>query len=75
MAESESEHPDLDLPAGFRHALATEGLGLDFETLPLSSRRRYADWVQEPPDGERAARIAKAMEMIRAHQDPPAPGR
>ncbi len=74
MAESESEHPDLDLPADFRRALAVQGLGLDFETLPLSSRRRYSDLLKQSPDGDRAALIAGAMETIRAHQDPKAPG-
>jgi hypothetical protein len=72
MAESESAHLDLKLPAEFRQALAAQGLGLDFETLPLATRRRYADWLSQSPDGERAARIASAMERIRAHQDPPA---
>ena len=31
MAETDSEHPNLDVPADFRHALATTGLALDFE--------------------------------------------
>jgi len=74
MAASEPEHPNLDLPADFRRALAAQGLGLDFEALPLASRRRYADWLKQSPDGDRAARIAMAMETVRAHQDPPAPG-
>ena len=72
MAESESGHPEVELPAGFRHALAAQALGLDFETLPAASRRRFAAWLSQAPDGERPARIAKAIEMIRAGQDPPA---
>ena len=73
MAESESEHPNLDVPADFRHALATTGLGLDFERLPLASRRRYVDWIKHGPDDARPARIEQAMESVRAHKDAPTP--
>ena len=72
MAESESGHQEVELPADFRRALAAQALGLDFETLPLASRRRFAAWLGQAPDGERPARIAKAIEMVRAGQDPPA---
>ena len=71
MAETDSEHPNLDVPADFRQALATTGLGLDFERLPLASRRRYLDWIKHGPDDARAARIAQAMESVRAHEDAP----
>jgi len=73
MAESESAHPDLDVPADFRRALAQQGLGLDFERLPLSSRRRYVDWVKHGPDDARATRIEQAMETVREHKDAPTP--
>ena len=73
MAETESEHPNLDVPADFRHALATSGLGLDFERLPLSSRRRYLDWLKHGPDDARAARVAQALESVRAHKEAPTP--
>lgn len=73
MAESDTQHPDLDVPADFRRALATTGLGLDFERLPLPSRRRYLDWIKHGPDDARAARIAQAMESVRDHKDAPTP--
>src|SRR5438067_12354600 len=72
MAESESGHAEVELPAGFRHALAAQALGRDFETLPAASRRRFAAWLSQAPDGVRPPRNATATDVLRAGQAPPA---
>ena len=64
----EAGKPHVPVPAELRLALSRDPAARErFETMPPSHRREYASYIAEAKRPEtREARLAKALEMIRA---------
>lgn len=59
---------EVRAPDDFREALAAGAAGLDFEQFPPGERRDYVRWVEDASGEERADRIRRAVEAIRARR-------
>jgi UDP-N-acetylmuramate-alanine ligase len=70
VLEPDTEPRTVELPADFKRALAKAKKAKEiFEKLAPSHKKRYVDWITEAKKAEtRAARVEKALAMLRAGQ-------